>query len=472
MTPRKTTRVAETLKPAQARMEPIAIIGMSGRFPGANDVDQLWTNVAHGVESIAILTQEEMRAAGIPEAISKLPGYVNASPVLDGIDQFDAHFFGFSARDAALTDPQHRLFIETAWHALEDAGYDPGRYPGAIGVFGGCELSSYLGHLYQNLESLKYIDGMQLMVTNDKDHLCTQVSYRLNLRGPSVAVQTTCSTSLVAVALACESLQHGRCDMALAGGVTVKVPQRGGYYYTAGSILSPDGHCRPFDAQAQGTIVGSGVGLVVLKRLADAVEVGDNIRAVILGVGINNDGNDKVGYTAPSTRGQAGAIRAAHRSAGVDAESIGYVEAHGTGTILGDPIELSALTEVFRESTTRRGFCGIGSAKSNFGHLSCAAGVTGLIKTVLALEKQAIPPTVHYTAPNPAIDLASSPFYVTQRLRRWDRNGTPRRAGISSFGVGGTNAHVILEEAPQRAEQNSKRTHQVFTISAQKRSSA
>jgi phthiocerol/phenolphthiocerol synthesis type-I polyketide synthase E len=466
MTRPKTTRASETLRPAETRTEPIAIVGMSGRFPGANDVDQLWTNVAHGVESITILTQDEMRAAGIPESISKLPGYVNASPVLDGIDQFDAHFFGFSARDAALTDPQHRVFLETAWQALEDAGYDPGRYPGSIGVFGGCELSSYLGHLYQNLESLKYLDGMQLMVTNDKDHLCTQVSYRLNLRGPSVVVQTTCSTSLVAVGLACESLQHGHCDMALAGGVTVKVPQRGGYFYTAGSILSPDGHCRPFDAQAQGTIVGSGVGIVVLKRLADAVEAGDNIRAVILGVGINNDGNDKVGYTAPGMRGQAAAIRAAHRSAGVEAESIGYVEAHGTGTILGDPIELSALTEVFRESTSRRGFCGIGSAKSNFGHLSCAAGVTGLIRTVLALENQAIPPTVHYAAPNPAIDLASSPFYVTTRLQRWDRNGTPRRAGISSFGVGGTNAHLIVEEAPARLERTDKRMHQVFTISA------
>ena len=449
-----------------AGTEPIAIIGMSGRFPGANDLEQLWKNVANGVESITVLSHEEMRAAGIPDAISKLPGYVNASPVLDGVDQFDAHFFGFSARDASLTDPQHRVFLETAWHALEDAGYDPGRYPDAIGVFGGCELSSYLGHLYQNLESLKYIDGMQLMVTNDKDHLCTQVSYRLNLRGPSVVVQTTCSTSLVAVAMACESLQNRRCDMALAGGVTVKVPQRGGYYYTAGSILSPDGHCRPFDAQAQGTIVGSGVGLVVLKRLVDAVEAGDNIRAVVIGLGINNDGNDKVGYTAPSTRGQAAAIRAAHRSAGIDAESIGYVEAHGTGTILGDPIELSALTEVFRESTDRRGFCGIGSAKSNFGHLSCAAGVTGLIRTVLALENEAIPPTVHYTAPNPAIDLAGSPFYVTTRLRPWDRNGTPRRAGVSSFGVGGTNAHVIIEEAPNRPERSEKRPHQVFTISA------
>jgi acyl transferase domain-containing protein len=348
---------------------------------------------------------------------------------------------------------------------LEDAGYDPERFPGAIGVFGGCELSSYLGHLYQNLESLKYIDGIQLMVTNDKDHLCTQVSYRLNLRGPSVVVQTTCSTSLVAVALACESLQHRRCDMAMAGGVTVKVPQRGGYYYVAGSILSPDGHCRPFDAQAQGTIVGSGVGQVVLRRLADAVEAGDNIRAVILGIGINNDGNDKVGYTAPSKRGRAAAIRAALRNSGVDAKSIGYVEAHGTGTILGDPIEMSALTKVFRESTTRRGFCGIGSAKSNFGHLSCAADVTGLIKTVLALKNGAIPPTVHYSAPNPAIDLASSPFYVTTRLQRWDRNGIPLRAGVSSFGVGGTNAHLILQEAP-RAERGNGRPHQVFTISA------
>jgi acyl transferase domain-containing protein/ubiquinone/menaquinone biosynthesis C-methylase UbiE len=462
----KNKRQAGPPQPAKAWTDPVAIIGMSGRFPGANNVDQLWTNLANGVESIAVLTQDEMLAAGIPETVSKLPGYVNASPALDGIDRFDAGFFGFSARDAALTDPQHRLFLETAWQALEDAGYDPGRYSGAVGVFGGCELSSYLGHLYQNLESLKYIDGMQLMVTNDKDHLCTQVSYRLNLRGPSVVVQTTCSTSLVAVALACESLQHHRCDMALAGGVTVKVPQRGGYYYTAGSILSPDGHCRPFDAQAQGTIVGSGVGLVVLKRLSDAVEAGDSIRAVILGIGVNNDGNDKVGYTAPSTRGQAAAIREALRGAGVAAESIEYVEAHGTGTILGDPIEVSALTEVFRESTSRRGFCAIGSAKSNFGHLSCAAGVTGLIKTVLALQHEAIPPTVHYTAPNPAIDFVSSPFYVTTRLRRWDRNGAPRRAGVSSFGVGGTNAHLIVEEAPKPAERSKRRSHQVFTISA------
>ncbi|HEX7139683.1 MAG TPA: type I polyketide synthase, partial [Vicinamibacterales bacterium] len=446
--------------------EPIAIIGMRGRFPGANDLETYWNNLANGVESIATLSQEEMRAAGIPDQISRLPGYVNASPVLDHVDEFDAEFFGFSARDASLTDPQHRLFLETCWEALEDAGYDPTTYRGEIGLFGGCEMSSYLYHLHQNIDSLQYIDGMQWMVTNDKDHLCTQASYRLNLRGPSVVVQTTCSTSLVAVSLACESLLGGRCQMALAGGVTVRVPQRGGYFYTAGSILSPDGHCRPFDANAQGTIVGSGVGLVVLKRLRDAIDQRDNIRAVILGVGLNNDGNDKVGYTAPSFRGQAAAIRAAHANAGVSAESIGYVEAHGTGTILGDPIEFSALNEVFKERTNKRGFCGIGSAKSNFGHLSCAAGVAGLIKTVLMLEHGAIPPTVHYRSPNPAIDFASSPFYVTTQLHPWERNGTPRRAGVSSFGVGGTNAHLVVEEAPLPDKATEGRSHQLITLSA------
>ena len=448
------------------RPEPIAIIGMRGRFPGTNDLDSYWRNLADGVESISVLTPDEMRESGVPDHVSRLPGYVNASPVLEKVDEFDAEFFGFSARDASLTDPQQRLFLETGWEALEDAGYDAARYPGAIGVFGGCELSSYLYQLYLNIDSLKYIDGMTLMVTNDKDHLCTQMSYRLNLRGPSIAVQTTCSTSLVAVSLACESLHAGRCDIALAGGVTVRVPQRGGYFYTAGSILSPDGHCRPFDANAQGTVVGSGVGLVVLKRLSAAIADGDNIRAVILGVGLNNDGNDKVGYTAPSFRGQAAAIRAAHEMAGITPETIGYVEAHGTGTILGDPIEIAALTEVFKASTEKRGFCGIGSVKSNFGHLSCAAGVAGLIKTVLVLERGSIPPTVHFQKPNPAIDFASSPFYITTRLQPWERNGTPRRAGVSSFGVGGTNAHLVVEEAPPRPAPSQRRSHQLLVLSA------
>lgn len=451
---------------AVAQAEPIAIVGMRGRFPGANNLDEYWKNLAEGVESISVLDEEEMRAAGVPDHISRLPGYVNASPVLDDVDKFDAPFFGFSARDATLTDPQHRLFLETAWEALEDAGYDPETFGGPIGVFGGSELSTYLYRLYQNQDALKYIDGMQLMVTNDKDHLCTQVSYRLNLKGPSVVVQTTCSTSLVAVSMACESLHLGRCDMALAGGVTVRVPQRGGYFYTAGSILSPDGHCRPFDARAQGTIVGSGVGLVVLKRLGDALRDRDNIRAVILGVGINNDGNDKVGYTAPSVSGQSAAIRAAYRMAGIPASSVGYVEAHGTGTILGDPIEIAALTEVFRETSKKRGYCGIGSAKSNFGHLSCAAGIAGLIKAVLSIEHGAIPPTVHYHSPNPGIDLAASPFYVTRKLARWERNGSPRRAGVSSFGVGGTNAHIVIEEAPARGKPGGARPFQAITLSA------
>ena len=449
-----------------AAFEPIAVIGMRGRFPGADDLDQFWRNLVEGVESIAVLDPEEMRAAGIADEIAQLPGYVNAAPVLDAVDEFDAEFFGFSARDAALTDPQHRLFLETTWEALEDAGYDPATYPGAIGLFGGCELSTYLYQLYMNREQLGYIDGMQLMVTNDKDHLCTQVSYRLDLRGPSVVVQTTCSTSLVAVALACESLHARRCEIALAGGVTVRVPQRGGYFYTPGSILSPDGHCRPFDADAQGTIVGSGVGLVVLRRLKDALADGDNVRAVILGTGLNNDGSDKAGYTAPSYHGQTAAIQEAQALAGVSADTIGYVEAHGTGTILGDPIELSALTEAFRLHTDRRGFCGIGSVKSNFGHLSCAAGVAGLIKTVLVLEKGAIPPTVHYREPNPAIDFASSPFYATTSLQQFERNGIPRRAGVSSFGVGGTNAHVVVEEAPERRTRRTRRPHQLLTLSA------
>ncbi len=446
--------------------EPVAIVGMRGRFPGADDLDRFWLNLAAGTESITRLSPDDMRAAGVPDEVMSLPGYVNASPLLGDVDQFDAEFFGFSARDASLTDPQHRLFLETAWEALEDAGYDPGAFSGPIGVFGGCELSTYLYQLAQNPDVLGYVDSMQLMVTNDKDHLCTQASYRLNLRGPSVVVQTTCSTSLVAVTLACESLQARRCDLALAGGVTVRVPQRGGYFYVAGSILSPDGHCRPFDARAQGTIVGSGVGIVVLRRLSDALADRDTIRGLILGFGLNNDGSDKVGYTAPGVRGQVAAIGSAYEMAGISPESVGYVEAHGTGTILGDPIELSALTEVFRAHTARRGFCGIGSVKSNVGHLSCASGVAGLIKAVLALERGAIPPTVHYRNPNPALHLASSPFYVTTDLHPWERGNEPRRAAVSAFGVGGTNAHVVLQEAPEQETSGPGRSGQLLVMSA------
>ncbi len=450
--------------------QPIAIVGMRGRFPGANDLDRFWENLAEGRESITRLSPDDMRAAGVPDDVMRLPGYVNASPLLGDVDHFDAEFFGYSARDASLTDPQHRLFLETAWEALEDAGYEPGKFPGSIGVFGGCELSTYLYQLAQHQDALGYVDGMQLMVTNDKDHLCTQTSYRLDLRGPSLVVQTTCSTSLVATTLACESLLSGRCDMALAGGVTVRVPQRGGYFYVAGSILSPDGHCRPFDSRAQGTIVGSGVGIVVLRRLEDALAAGDSIRAVILGYGLNNDGSDKVGYTAPGIKGQVAAVSQAYEMAGVSPETVGYVEAHGTGTILGDPIEMSALTEVFRRYTDRRGFCGIGSVKSNVGHLSCASGVAGLIKAVLATERGAIPPTVHYRDPNPALELTSTPFYVTRNLHPWERGSGPRRAAVSAFGVGGTNAHVVLEEAPAVESEPSRRPHQLLVLSARRES--
>jgi phthiocerol/phenolphthiocerol synthesis type-I polyketide synthase E len=453
-------------RPAAPRQQPIAIVGMRGRFPGADDLDGFWRNLADGVESITELDTDDLRTAGVPDHIARLPGYVNAAPLLHDVDEFDAGFFGYSARDAALTDPQHRVFLETAWEALEDAGYDPAQFAGAIGVFGGCEMSTYLYQLSQNPSALGYVDGMQLMVTNDKDHLCTQVSYRLDLRGPSVAVQTTCSTSLVAVAMACESLQAGNCDLALAGGSTVRVPPLAGYFYTAGSILSPDGHCRPFDARAQGTIVGSGVGIVVLKRLDEALADHDTIRAVIRGVGINNDGSDKAGYTAPGFKGQVEAITAAYDRAGVSPDTIGYVEAHGTGTILGDPIELSALTEVFRRHTDRRGYCGIGSLKSNVGHLSCASGVAGLIKTVLAVEHGAIPPTVHFTSPNPAIDFAAGPFYVTTSLETWHGDARPRRAAVSSFGVGGTNAHAVIEEAPPTEQLAPGRDHVVLTLSA------
>jgi acyl transferase domain-containing protein/SAM-dependent methyltransferase len=446
--------------------EPIAIVGMRARFPGADDLEQFWQNLASGTESITRLSPDEMRAAGIPDELMNLPGYVNAAPLLGDVDLFDAEFFGFSARDASLTDPQHRLFLETAWEALEDAGYDPATFAGRVGVFGGCEMSTYLYQLSQNPAILGYVDSMQLMVTNDKDHLCTQVSYRLDLRGPSVVVQTTCSTSLVAVILACESLQARRCDMALAGGVTVRVPQRGGYLYVAGSILSPDGHCRPFDARAQGTIVGSGVGLVALRRLGDALADRDTIRGLIVGAGLNNDGSDKAGYTAPGVRGQVAAIASAYETAAISPESVGYVEAHGTGTILGDPIEMSALTEVFRARTRRRGFCGIGSVKSNFGHLSCASGVAGLIKAALVMEHGAIPPTVHYRTPNPGLDLASSPFYLTTDLLPWERGDSPRRAAVSAFGVGGTNAHVILEEAPPDQTGDPGRACQLLVLSA------
>jgi phthiocerol/phenolphthiocerol synthesis type-I polyketide synthase E len=444
----------------------IAIVGMAGRFPGARTLDAFWRNLRDGVESVTSFTDEELLAAGVPPEALGSPEYVKSGVVLEDIELFDAAFFGFTPREAEVMDPQQRLFLECAWQALEQAGYDSGAYGGAIGVFGGAGLNSYLlFNLYAQRDLVGAIGGFQAMLLNEKDHLATRVSYKLDLRGPSVTVQTACSTSLVAVHMACQSLLNAECDMALAGGVAISVPQRTGYWYQPGGVASPDGHCRAFDARAQGTVSGSGVGVVVLKRLEDALADGDTIHAVIKGSAINNDGAAKVGYTAPSVDGQAGVIAEALALAQVAPETIGYVEAHGTGTPLGDPIEIAALTRAFRAGTPLRNFCAIGSLKTNIGHLDAAAGVAGLIKAVLALRHGQIPPSLHFRSPNPKLDLAGSPFYVSAALTPWERQGGPRRAGVSSFGIGGTNVHVVLEEAPAMASSPS-RPWQLLTISA------
>lgn len=429
----------------------LAIIGMTCRFPGAANVEQFWHNLSQGVESITTFSDEELLAAGVDPQLISSPDYVKARPVLDQVDQFDAHFFGYSPREAELTDPQHRLFLECAWEVLEQAGYDCHSYEGLIGVFGGSNISTYLLSLAasDNRARLQAIDGFQIVISNDKDSLTTTASYKLNLKGPSFAVQTFCSTSLVAVHLASQSLLRGECDMALAGGVSIRVPNRVGYLYIEGGQEAPDGHCRAFDERSQGSVLGDGVGIVVLKRLADALADGDTIHAVIKGSAINNDGSLKVSYSAPSVVGQASVVTQALQDTNIPAESIGYIEAHGTGTKLGDPIEIASLTRAFRARTEKVGFCSIGSLKTNVGHLDRAAGVAGLIKTALVLKHGQIPPTLHFHAPNPEIDFASSPFFVSTQLLPWPRGETPRRASVNSLGMGGTNAHVIMEEAPQ-----------------------
>ena len=427
----------------------IAIVGMAGRFPGARSLDQFWDNLKHGVESIKFFSDDELRAAGVPEALISHPNYVKAAVVLDDIELFDAAHFGYSPAEAEITDPQQRFFLECAWEALENAGCDPERYRGRIGVFAGVSLSTYLMNVFIDPEVQQSVDMLQLLIANDKDHVPTRVSYKLNLTGPSVNVQTACSTSLVATHLAIQSLLSGDCDMALAGGVSVHTPQNRGYLHHGGGHLSPDGHCRTFDAKARGTIGGSGVGIVALKRLDDALDQGDTIHAIIRGSAINNDGSLKIGYTAPSIEGQAKVIRAAELIAEVRADTIGYVEAHGTGTELGDPIEIAALTQAFRAHTRNKRFCAIGSVKTNIGHVDAAAGVAGLIKATMSVEHGMIPPSLHFHEPNPKIDFANSPFYVANKLIDWQSNGTPRRAAVSAFGVGGTNAHVILEEFRQ-----------------------
>jgi 3-oxoacyl-(acyl-carrier-protein) synthase/SAM-dependent methyltransferase/acyl carrier protein len=445
----------------------IAIIGLSCRFPGARNADTFWQNLQAGVESIARFQDSELLNAGVPPDVLNHPHYVKANGDLGGIEEFDAAFFDYSAREAALMDPQHRLFLEHAWDAIEHAGYDTLTYDGAIGVFAGAGINSYLlNNLYATLDPTQLASLFQTVLANDKDFVTTRVSYHLNLKGPSITVQTACSTSLVAVHLACQSLLNGECDLALAGGVTVRVPQTSGYLYQEGLILSPDGHCRAFDAKAQGTVGGNGVGVVVLKPLQDALADGDAVYAVIKGSAVNNDGAGKVGYTAPSIEGQATVIQEAQAIAGVTADSITYLEAHGTGTPLGDPIEIAALQQAFQTTTQRQNYCALGSVKTNIGHLDAAAGVASLIKTVLALNHQQLPPSLHIEQLNPNVDWTNSPFYLNTQLRGWTSNGTPRRAGVSSFGIGGTNAHVILEEAPVVPPAEPSRFWQVLTVSA------
>ena len=443
----------------------IAIVGMAGRFPGARDIEEFWQNLRAGVDAISTFTDEELQASGVEPSLVSDPRYVRAGGVLEDESEFDAAFFDYSPREAALIDPQHRVFLECAWQALESAGYDPGRFAGAIGVFAGTAFSSYfIRNLYPNQKLLASV-GRQAVLGISQDYLTTRVSYKLGLKGPSFNVQTACSTALVAVHLACQSLLSGECDMALAGAVSIKTPQKTGYLSQEGGIDSPSGRCRSFDSRADGAVWGNGVGVVVLKRLQDALPAGDTIRAVILGSAINNDGSGRVGFTAPSLDGQAEVIATAQALAGVEPETIGYVECHGSATALGDPIEVAALARAFGP-TLKKGFCPIGSVKANVGHLNAAAGAAGLIKAVLALERREIPPGLHFEKPNPGIDFASGPFYVNTCLAEWRGEGTPRRAGVSSFGLGGTNAHLVLEEAPEAPAAVAARRLQLLVFSA------
>jgi acyl transferase domain-containing protein len=444
----------------------IAVVGMVGRFPGARDLDTYWRIIREGAETLTFFSDDQLIAAGFDPQVVGNSAYVKARGVIEEIDLFDASFFGYSHREALLMDPQQRLFLQLSWEALEAAGCDPRSYRGLIGVYGGATSSSYQPILYSNPDGLGGADGLSIALGNELPFLTTRVSYKLDLKGPSCPVQTACSTSLVAVHLACQGLLNAECDMALAGGVSLRLPQEAGYFYQDESILSPDGHCRSFDANAAGTVFSNGAGIVVLKRVEDALADGDTIYAVIRGSAINNDGSRRASFTAPGVTGQSQVIADALASAEVDPETINYIEAHGTATSLGDSIEIQALTKAF--GTQKRGYCAIGSVKANIGHLDTAAGVAGLIKTILALRHKQLPPTAHFTKANPDIHFETTPFYVNDRLREWKQpEDGPRRAGVSSFGFGGTNAHVVVEEAPSVGPTGPSRGWQLLTLSAE-----
>ncbi|WP_101760234.1 type I polyketide synthase [Oceanicoccus sp. KOV_DT_Chl] len=451
----------------EAGSSDIAIVGMACRFPDADSPSQYWNNLQRGHESITMLTDEELLASGVSKEQIKHPNYVKSGMFLQHMENFDAGFFGFSPMDAKVMDPQHRHFLEVSWEAFEDAGYDPADFSGSVGVFGGSGHNAYMP--YNLLTNPDLMDDLGFFLVrhtgNDKDFLTTRVSYCFDLKGPSINVQTACSTSLVAVHSAVQSLLNGECDMALAGGVTIDLPHRRGYQFKDSEILSPDGHCRPFDASSKGTVFGSGAGVLVLRRLDDAIAAKDNIHAVIKASAINNDGAGKVSYLAPSVDGQTAAIHEALEIGEIDPQSVEYVECHGTGTQLGDPIEVAALTQAYGAGHDRKQYCAIGSVKSNIGHLDTAAGVASLIKVVQSLKHKKIPPTLHYRAPNPSIDFSASPFFVNAELRDW-QCADSRRAGVSSLGVGGTNAHIIVEEAEILESGSCPRDWQLLMISA------
>jgi len=450
----------------------IAVVGMAGRYPQAWNIAEFWNNLVEGKECITFFSEDELHATGISPDLLSHSNYVKAQGVCPGTFLFDASFFSYTPREAEFLDPQQRVFLECAWEALEDAGYDASAFPGRIGLFAGCGATHYLAQLMNVPGIHKLADAFTLATYNDKDFLATRVGYKLNLRGPCISVQTACSTSLVSIVMACQSLLSFQSDIALGGGVTLITHETGGYLYQEGGIHSPDGHCRAFDADARGIVGGAGAGVVVLKRLEDALADRDTIRAVIVGMGINNDGSARVGYSAPGVNGQAEVSSDAIAMAGINPETIQYVECHGTATPMGDPIEIAALTKSFRAYTEKKNFCAVGSVKTNVGHTDAASGVAGFTKAVLALRNKLIPPSLHFRKPNPEIDFANSPFYVNTKLQEWKAGGSPRRAGVSSFGLGGTNAHVVLEESPEQEPSQANRPWNLLMWSAKTESAA
>ena len=461
----------EHMKEKDSNDTDIAIIAMSLRFPGANSPEEFWQNLRDGVETISFFTEEEVLDSGVSLGMVRDPNYVKADGILEGIEYFDASFFGYSPREAEMMDPQQRIFLECAWEAIERAGYDPGLYKGKIGAFVSSNMSTYLfNNIYNSNDVVGVMGNFQVRIPylmgNDKDFLATRLAYKLNLQGPAVSVQTACSSTMVGTHLASRCLINRECDMVLVGGVTIKVPQKMGYLYQEGGVPSPDGHTRSFDADGKGAAPGNGVGMVVLKRLQDAIDDGDNIYAVIKGTAMNNDGSLKAGFTAPSVEGQSKVIADALAVSGIEPETITYIEANGTATQLGDAMEVDALTQIFHENIHKNRFCGIGSVKTNIGHLDTANGIAGLIKTALAIKHRMIPPSLNFKKPNPNIDFGSTPFYVNTALKEWDTSDVPIRAGVNSFGIGGTNVHAVLQEGPEVHICGETRPLQLLLLSA------